>query len=172
MNIFYTNINPHKCANEHCNVHQVKMILEYTQLLSTAHHLLGTTNRTSLVAKTHENHPSAKWVRESVENYAWLYQCLMQLHKLYSDRTAKVHKLYSMARSTLKYPPEMLACNGFSEPPVAAPDEFKAMVPNRSVCSAYQAYLRSKFGEWQSRDKPIKVEFTCRKPYWLHEDES
>lgn len=168
MNIFYTNPNPHKCANEHCDVHQVKMILEYTQLLSTAHHLLGTSNRSKLLAKTHENHPSAKWVRLSVENYAWLYCCLMQLHKLYSDRSGKEHKLRSLAMTTLRYPPELLACNGFTEPPVAAPKEFKEMVEDgHSACVAYQFYLNSKFREWVSRERPMRVEFTTRKPSWL-----
>jgi hypothetical protein len=164
MNIFFTNTNPHKCANEHCDVHQIKMILEYTQLLSCAHHLRGSSKE--VLAKTHENHPSAIWVRYSVENYAWLFQCLMQLHKLYSDRTAKVHKLYGMTR-TLKYPPELMTCEGFTTPPVAAPRQFKSMVGSVGACVAYQAYLRYKFKEWKSRSKPIKVEFTCRKPYWL-----
>lgn len=203
MNIFYTHPNPHKCANEHCNVHQVKMILEYTQLLSTAHRMsdgvltkvrllplagisvvknvyLHKSDKCSaqhdgilllystvLLLDTHHNHPSAVWVRQSVENYAWLYQCLMQLHKLYSDRTGKEHKLRSLAITTLRYPPELLACNGFSEPPVAAPEQFKDMVSSVGVCAAYHAYLRYKFSEWLSRDKPMRVEFTTRKPSWL-----
>lgn len=163
MNIFYTHDNPHKAANEHCDVHQVKMILEYSQLLSTAHHKLGTTNRSALIAKTHENHPSAVWVRQSVENYAWLYQCLMQLHKLYSDRTAKEHALLRL-RHKLKYPPELLECNGFTRPPKAMPDAFNRI---DCVCTAYQHYLNSKFNEWLRRDKPMKLSFTCSTPRWL-----
>lgn len=40
MNTFYTNSNPITCADEHCTVHRVKMILEYAQLMSTAHRVL------------------------------------------------------------------------------------------------------------------------------------
>lgn len=40
MNIFYLSHDPVKCASEHNDKHVVKMILEYTQLLSTAHRLL------------------------------------------------------------------------------------------------------------------------------------
>lgn len=166
MNVFYTHDNPHKAANEHCDVHQVKMILEYSQLLSTAHHKLGTSHRPNLLAKTHEDHPSAVWVRESVDHYVWLFNCLMQLHKLYSDRTCKEHALYKLARNTLKYPPELLACNGFTRPPVAAPDAFKRM---DDVCLAYQAYLNDKFDEWLSRDKPMRLTYTCKRPRWLHD---
>lgn len=165
MNIFYTNDNPHRAANEHCNVHQVKMILEYSQLLSTAHHLLGTSDRSKLMAKTHDNHPSAVWVRQSVENYAWLYQCLMQLHKLYSDRTGKEHASLRL-RHKLKYPPELLACDGFTVPPKAMPAEFKRI---EDVCLAYQTYLNSKFTEWVNRDKPMKLSYTCSTPRWLND---
>lgn len=40
MNLFYTNRDPQLCAQDHCDKHVVKMILEYAQLLSTAHRLL------------------------------------------------------------------------------------------------------------------------------------
>jgi hypothetical protein len=36
MNIFYTHSNPFLCAKDHCKVLQVKMILEYAQLLCTS----------------------------------------------------------------------------------------------------------------------------------------
>ncbi|AUS01948.1 hypothetical protein NVP3058O_030 [Vibrio phage 3.058.O._10N.286.46.B8] len=40
MNIFFTNECPIQSANEHNHVHQTKMIVEYAQLLSTAHRLI------------------------------------------------------------------------------------------------------------------------------------
>jgi len=40
MNIFYLHNDPQVCAAYHCDKHVVKMILEYAQLLSTAHHEL------------------------------------------------------------------------------------------------------------------------------------
>lgn len=40
MNIFVLNQNPYRAAEDHCDKHIVKMILEYGQMLSTAHRLL------------------------------------------------------------------------------------------------------------------------------------
>ena len=40
MNIFKLADYPKQCAEDHCDKHIVKMILEYGQLLSTAHHVL------------------------------------------------------------------------------------------------------------------------------------
>ena len=40
MNIFYVHETPSICAQQHVDKHVVKMILEYAQLLSTAHRVL------------------------------------------------------------------------------------------------------------------------------------
>jgi len=40
MNIFYLSEDPVQCAKWHCDQHVTKMILEYAQLLSTAHRVL------------------------------------------------------------------------------------------------------------------------------------
>ena len=40
MNIFYLDNDPVKCAEMHCDKHIVKMIIEYAQLMSTAHRML------------------------------------------------------------------------------------------------------------------------------------
>ena len=39
MNIFYLHNDPSTCAKMHVDKHCVKMILEYAQLLSTAHEI-------------------------------------------------------------------------------------------------------------------------------------
>ena len=94
MNIFYLHNDPKICAEMHVDKHCVKMILEYAQLLSTAHRVLDGTlvngysktgrkqkryvlpdDRDSvLYSATHINHPSAVWVRKSDANYAWQRQ--------------------------------------------------------------------------------------------------
>ena len=40
MNIFYLSEDPVQCAKWHCDKHVTKMIIEYAQLLSTAHRVL------------------------------------------------------------------------------------------------------------------------------------
>ena len=67
MNIFYLSPDPAICAQYHVDKHAVKMILEYSQLLSTAHHVLDPdTDLAPYIYKpTHKNHPSAVWARAS-----------------------------------------------------------------------------------------------------------
>jgi hypothetical protein len=42
--------------------------------------------------KTHFNHPSNKWARESLSNYVWLCDLGMELCKEYTHRYGKRHK--------------------------------------------------------------------------------
>ncbi|CAM0010199.1 DNA binding protein [Vibrio phage K375] len=159
MNIFYTNECPVQSANEHVRVHQVKMIVEYAQLLSSAHHELDGDNAIGgIYKKTHVNHPSAVWLRKSYNHYVWVWECAKQLCALYTERTGKIHKTESIL-DLLAVTPVNIPEHGFTNPPVAAPDEFKALAVFGDTCKAYQKYLCSKFDEWQSRAKPIKVEF-------------
>ena len=99
MNIFYLDHDVTKCAEMHNDKHVVKMILEYAQLLSTAHRVLDGTlidgySKTGrkqkryvlsgnldsiLYASTHINHPSAVWVRQSDKNYSWLFEMFESL---------------------------------------------------------------------------------------------
>ena len=206
MNVFYTNDCPIQSANEHCRVHRNKMILEYTQLLSSALRLLdgvkckvwvktlrrvelecGTVikrvkckqvdwyelpsdqfetrfGRRWLIGKkiyshTHVNHPSAVWVRKSSQHYAWVWRCAMRLCDLYSSYSDREHKTQAVLEM-LCVTPDNIPDNDFTRPPVAAPDEFKAIAIFGDVCKAYQEYLCSKFAEWLSREtRLMPVEF-------------
>ena len=40
MNIFYLHEEPKTCAEQHLDKHVVKMLIEYAQLMSTAHRML------------------------------------------------------------------------------------------------------------------------------------
>ena len=159
MNIFLTNECPIQAANEHNYVHQVKMIVEYAQLLSSAHHELDGENAIDgIYKKTHTNHPSAVWARKSYDQYVWVWECAKQLCALYTQRTGKTHNTESIL-DLLATAPKNIADNGFVNPPVAAPDEFKSLAVFGDTCKAYQQYLCAKFDEWLSRDKPMRVEF-------------
>ena len=84
MNIFYLDEDPVLAAQMHCDKHVVKMILESAQLLSTAHLLIDgdeLADERGLYKATHKNHPSSKWVRDSSENYEWLWNLFDQLLK-------------------------------------------------------------------------------------------
>lgn len=109
MNIFFLAEDPELCAQYHCDKHCVKMILEYAQLLSTAHRVIDGTQLTGqkhwtmpvgyytdkLYKATHENHPCAIWARENDKNYNWLLDLLEQLCREYTIRYGRVHKVQS-----------------------------------------------------------------------------
>lgn len=82
MNIFWLSIIVNDCAKFHCDKHVIKMILEYTQLLYSAHHIYGTNFKCGNSYRlTHKNHPCSKWVRENKGNYKLLYSMLKTLCK-------------------------------------------------------------------------------------------
>jgi hypothetical protein len=176
VNIFYLNPDPKICAEQHVDKHAVKMVLEYAQLLSTAHRvfngvpdkILSATGRQKTVyrlpdnrdsilyAATHINHPSAIWVRQSRDNYAWLWNLLQALCKEYTYRYAKVHKV---EREGLLEELRFVPCGipehpKFTEPTPAMPDEFK--VPKNSIQSYKNYYIgaKARLASWKNRNVP------------------
>ena len=176
MNIFYLHNNPTECAKLHNNKHVVKMILEYAQLLSTAHRYLDGTysvgksasgrkkttyalmdDRDSILyASTHINHPSAIWVRKSPENYLWLANMLIALCEEYTYRYGKTHKVErdGLCYVLLKNIPKNIGNEGWSEPTPAMPDEFK--VPGNSIQAYINYYVGAKkhLANWKKRTIP------------------
>ena len=59
MNIFYLDKDPKVCATMHCDKHVVKMIIEYAQLLSTAHRVLDGVSKNVL---TKSNRKYTTWI--------------------------------------------------------------------------------------------------------------
>ena len=92
MNIFYLNKDPKIAAIEHNDKHCVKMILEYAQMLSTAHRERDGDERAdnlSMYKRAHLNHPSTVWTRENEAQYNWLYSLFVALSDEYSYRYEK-----------------------------------------------------------------------------------
>lgn len=160
MNIFYLHEDPVICAEYHNDKHVVKMIIEYAQLLSTAHRVLdgqevvGKTktgrnvkrwllpdNREQLLYKaSHINHPSAKWCRESNANYKWLYDLFSAVCDEYTYRYGKIHLTDMKLRHALSHVPKNIANKSFCAPWRAMPDDVK--IGNDSLAS-YRNYYRS-----------------------------
>ena len=176
MNIFYLHNDPVECAKQHNNKHVVKMILEYAQLLSTAQRVLDGHEVTELTAtgrkirrwklespldsklykSTHVNHPSAIWVRQSYENYEWLWQLLEKVCYEYTYRYGKVHKVQREGLLEELYtPPTHIPKGvGFTEPTPAMPEQF--IVPS-SISSYKNYYIGAKqhLANWKKREVPI-----------------
>lgn len=175
MNIFYLDNDTEKCAEYHVDKHVVKMILEYCQLLSTAHRLLdgvqepgiSKTGRNvkryrlmdardqKVYQATHINHPSAVWARASEENYLWLADLLNKLSKEYTRRYGKIHKCESDGLiALLQQAPRGIANSKFTQPTPAMPDEYKS---DDSIESYRTYYIRDKYrmASWKTRDIPV-----------------
>lgn len=182
MNIFYLDYNPVTCAEMHNDKHVVKMILEYSQLLSTAHRYLDGTETTvkkyvlgSLPARwrntkkwkltddresilysaTHINHPSAIWSRQNATNYIWLHELLSALCNEYTFRYGKIHKCQSSGLvDKLKNTPTNIPIGEFTEPTPAMPDEVK--ISGDSIASYRNYYIlnKSHLANWKKREVP------------------
>ena len=179
MNIFYLHHDVNKCAELHNDKHVVKMILEYAQLLSTAHRVLdgiqsvvvSKTNRKqtryvlsdereySLYRSTHANHPSAIWVRQSYENYEWLYQLFVAVLKEYTYRYGRIHATERLVGHLYTPPTNIPKGVGFTEPTPAMPEEYK--VKNNSLQSYINYYVGAKqhLANWKKRTIPSWYEF-------------
>ena len=149
MNIFYLDHDVRKCAEMHNDKHVVKMILEYAQLLSTAHrildgvlstgvsasgrkktvYVLADDRDTFLYSATHANHPSAVWVRQSAQNYMWLAELLEECCKEYTYRYDKVHKVErdGLMQALKNQFPTNIPDGPFTEPTPAMPDDIKVL---------------------------------------------
>jgi len=126
MNIFFLDFNPHKAAEYHCDKHVVKMILETAQLLYTAHWCFSPEIPAYKI--THKNHPCAIWVRESLDNYAWLCELGLQLCCEYTFRFGRQHKTEAHLLWLRENCPPLPVC-GITTIRLAMPDEYKRPNP-------------------------------------------
>ena len=183
MNIFYLDKNPQRCAQMHVDKHCVKMILEYAQLLSTAHrvldgvltvglsqsgrkqqrYILSDERQQMLYSATHINHPSAVWVRQSSANYMWLAELLEECCREYSYRYGKIHKVESSGLMQIlkNVFPINISDKPFTEPTPAMPDECK--VPGNSIQSYHNYYWSNKKHLWSWKGKINSRE----RPRWM-----
>jgi len=125
MNIFYLDKDPAKAAKLQYNKHVVKMILESAQMLCTAHHCIMGDDADVPYKIAHKNHPSTKWVRQSGQNYAWLYYHMIALGKEYENRYNKKHLSIIKCEDKLSILPGGILESGFEQPPQCMPDEYK-----------------------------------------------
>lgn len=178
MNIFYVHSDPKTCAQQHVDKHVVKMILEYGQLLSTAHrvldgilsdgfsksgrrkksYILQDSRESTLYSATHINHPSAKWARHGEQNYRWLFTLFCELLEEYTYRYGKQHASSRLLTSLARPPKNIKMDEPFSAPWRAMPDEYKfdRSEPDYTIKS-YRAYIlgaKSQMLKWKNRPTP------------------
>lgn len=158
MNIFVLNECPEVAASMMCDKHVIKMILETSQLLSTAHHILDGANAIQgIYKKTHHNHPSAVWVRKSSENYIWTLRHLNALCEHYTRRYRNVHKTESSGISTLLASlPKNIPEGSLTRFAMAMPDVYKTSCPVESYLN-YYVYDKTRMLEWTDVPPPSAI---------------
>jgi hypothetical protein len=173
VNIFYLHTDTKECAKQHLDKHVVKMILEYAQLLSTAHRLLDgyeyegksvsgrkamrwkldDSRDDNLYLASHMKHPSGIWCRETSRNYMWLYSLWRDLMREYTFRYGKHH----IAEKLIPYLdnlPNNIKFDGMTTMPQCMPDQYK--VPEDSIQAYHNYYIgdKQRFAIWTNRPIP------------------
>lgn len=163
MNIFVVNQDPVIAAQELCDKHVVKMILESAQMLSTAHRLLDgdmylerndadTRNvkrwrlhdsREEILYKVvHINHPCTVWTRECSANYMWHYRHFAALCDEYTHRYSKIHSTDTLLRNALsRLPNNIRMSDTTTAMPMAMFDECKV---SSDPVECYRNYYQTK----------------------------
>jgi len=173
MNIFYLHEDPIQNAKWHIDKHIVKMPIEYAQLMSTAHRLLdgemylGKTTigrnikrwklhdeRENILYKaSHINHPSAIWVRESIENYFQMYKLYMAVLAEFTNRYGKVHGSSKPSIALIRPPSNIPMVKG-TQLPQCMPEMCK--VKNNPILAYRNYYIveKNSFASWKNREIP------------------
>jgi hypothetical protein len=156
MNIFVLSLITSLCAKYHADKHVVKMILETAQLLCSAHIILDEVSSIEgipLYKLTHKNHPCSKWVRESSENYKWLYDLFYELCIEYTHRYGKVHMCEIKFINILVFVPKNIPRCSMTPFALAMPDECKTNDPVESYRNYYTTN-KQHISEWSKREIP------------------
>lgn len=178
MNLFYLDDDLDKCAEYHIDKHAGKMQLEATQLLSTAlwvDKYLGfvpralTPDEWAVIKEAksaepaidertftrylpcHQNHPSAIWVRSSMEHYAWT---INYVNALESESRWRGRNPHASCIECNRLPlPTSMPDAGFVRPYQAMPEELKS----GDVLLDYRLFYmldKAPFATWARRGKP------------------
>ena len=180
MNIFILNNDPVLAAQEQCDKHVVKMIVESAQMLSTVHRMLdGTMERRpsksgamiqywklpdarelTMYKACHFNHPSTVWTRESSANYNWHYKHFIGLCDEYRHRYGKVHMTEHKLKYHLRHLPNNIKDDGLTP--------FKLAMGSNPECISEDAVASyRKF--YETKQKKFKMAWTKRpQPEWFN----
>jgi len=156
MNIFVLNEDPYLAAQDMCDKHVVKMVLETGQMLSTVQRLHGNDDD-RLYRMTNVFHPCTVWTGASRMNYKWVVDHFTALALEYRYRYEKSHKTWHQLHHIVKDCPNDITL--FNQTPfaLAMPDEYK-------TDDAVQSYRNYYLGEkhdilaYTKRDMPDWVE--------------
>lgn len=147
MNIFFLSYDPRTNASLYCDAHVIKIILEITQMLYTAIHILNPSLLKDApnggYRKTHYNHPVAVWVRTSRSNWDWTIAFAFELCDEFTARGFGKNRPHACKRH-LEYIRSIerlldFPYQHFTTPHQAMPDAYRE--PDGNVIKAYTNYI-------------------------------
>jgi hypothetical protein len=151
MNIFVLDTDIELCAQQHCDRHVNKMILESVQMLCT---VLNERGFETPYKSTHRKHPCVQWVDRSYDNFLWLAELTSELNREYRFRYEKDrdHASIQVLGDILHYRYESRGLTEFAQ---AMPDQYK--VDGDAVMAYRNFYLADKhvFARWTRRLAPV-----------------
>ena len=147
-------------AQNLCDKHVVKMVLEGCQVLSTAirFHIGDLDNEIipcyskdnpvedGIYKTAHLNHGSSVWARENISNFTWLFDHTYAIAVEYQHRYKKIHSSFSVLENILQYI-DCIPLGTMTPLYQAVPEEYK----QEDVVKAYREYYvgdKSEFAVW------------------------
>lgn len=173
MNLFLLHRKHAKNVRKHCNRHVVKMVLETAQLLWAAARCGGAPLDNLDVTPykmTHKWHPTAIWVRKTLENWKYTMEFAFTLSKEYTRRYGKVHKCHAhfvalrklgyyapLERRAIKNKCGVIKRSKCTPFPLAMPEECVVFRNNKiDPVRSYRKYYKIKSKEWAEKGRPMK----------------
>lgn len=170
MNIFWLSKSLKRCARYYCDRHCIKIILEITQLLFSAHWCLmpvapgpeywARIGVSKVYKKTHANHPVAVWVRECDQNYILAARLGLELCAEYTYRYGRTHACQSMISQLLAHAPPTIGCTAHHTTPPAC-------TGGRASCKSLDDVI-AEYRRYYIQDKARLLTYTKRRaPKWV-----
>jgi hypothetical protein len=161
MNIFYINHDPILSARELADEHILKMQIESAQMLCTTFWHFGIS---APYKKAHYNHPSTKWVRESIHHFDWLLTHGLEICEEFKLRYGKEHatkKVLEWVKDNKFKLNGLIPTTSFKAPPCCMPTEY---ILKEDVVSSYRNfYIKDKVGVKKLNWRKIPN----KKPNWI-----
>jgi hypothetical protein len=160
MNVFFISRDPAECARWHVDRHVVKMVVEYAQLLASAHRMLDMDFIDPSIYKlSHKNHPCAVWCRQTSGNYQWLFDLYKETALEYTHRYGKHHASWTKCQTALSVHPRALPIGAFTDPPPCVGPELKARMVEENLDSLeinriFYSTAKQHLHSWKQRSAP------------------
>ena len=168
MNIFFVDRDPEQCARDHCDKHVCKMVIEYGQLLSTAHRVLDGDDAPDEVYQQPTRITPVQSGPGIISSTKQPYELWANLCEEFAVRYGKEHLTYTKLANHVKHPPKnipVIHCSGCiltgpaTDPPQCMPDEYK----DDDTVQAYRKFYlgaKSGFAAWAHSPAPS---------WWYHQ---